>query len=118
MMQRTLSELIESMNRLESNLWNCHPYDCFGLDNRIKIKIMLEVMQLDRSKVWINSKYLNAGELMEKNPDNAMWRAAMDARNWLDGEFELEELLFSEREISEDAKILADVSALAGWWQQ
>jgi hypothetical protein len=115
-MQRSPSELVESMNMLESNLWFCHPYDCFGYDNRTKIKVMLEVMQMDRSKVWINSRYLNADELMEKNPDNTMWRAAMDARNWLDGEFELEELLFSEREIPESAEMLADVNAQGADW--
>jgi hypothetical protein len=115
-MQRSPSELVESMNMLESNLWFCHPYDCFGHDNRVKIQAMLEVIQMDRSKVWINSRYLNADELMEKNPDNVMWRAAMDARNWLDGEFELEELLFSEREIPENAEMLADVNTQRPGW--
>ena len=43
-MLRNPSELIKSMRMLERNLLNCYPYDCFGFDNRGKIKTMLEVI--------------------------------------------------------------------------
>jgi hypothetical protein len=99
-MKRDLFEITDSINKLEKNLKYCQPYNCFGNDNRIQIKIMLEVIKMDRSKSWIYSKYLNSDELLQEHPDNYMWQAAMDARDWLDGKFEIDELLFSETAVS------------------
>ncbi|MCQ6956332.1 hypothetical protein [Mucilaginibacter aquariorum] len=104
------------MKTLERNLVYCYIYDCFGFDNRIKIKIMLEVMRMDRSKEWIDSAYGDADRLIEKESDDTMWQAALDARSWLDGEFELEELLFSEREGSERTERLADIEVEKPGW--
>jgi hypothetical protein len=66
---------------------------------------MLEVIRMDRAKPWINTKYLNSEELLQKQPDNYMWQAAIYAREWLDGEFEIEELLFSETDVPISYKI-------------
>lgn len=104
-MKRDASEIAKSIKKLEKNLANCHPYDCFGNDNKIQIKIMLEVIRNDRSKSWINTKYLNSEELLKKQPDNYMWQAAIYAREWLDGEYEIEELLFSETDVPISDKI-------------
>ena len=104
MMQRTEVEILKSIKMLEHNSLHCHPFDCFGNDNRAKIEIMLDVIKMDRTLAWINSKFLNSIELMQTNPDNKLWRVAMDAKNWLDGEFEIGELLFSERKQIEHNK--------------
>lgn len=104
-MKRDAFEIAKAIQKLEKNSANCHHYDCFGIDNKIQIKIMLEVIRMDRPKSWINTKYLNAEELLQKLPDNYMWQAAIFAREWLDGEFEIEELLFSEIEVPISNKI-------------
>ncbi|TSD67287.1 hypothetical protein FFF34_007790 [Inquilinus sp. KBS0705] len=100
-MRRSEIEMLDSIEKLEQNLYNCYPIDCFGGDNRLKIIIMIEVIKDNRSKAWINSKYLTPDDLLKYNPDDNLWRAAMDARDWMDGKITIEDLIFAERRVYE-----------------
>lgn len=88
---------IKAVKKLEQNILNCSPFDAFGFDNVAKINIMLDVILLDRSTAWINSSFLTSEELLMSQPDNVFWQSALDARAWLDGSIEIEDLLFPER---------------------
>ena len=95
-MQRAQSEINNAVLKFERNLNTCAPYCCFGNDNKIKIIAMIDVIKNNRSKIWINSTYLTPTEMMHEHPDNPFWQAATDARDWLDGDFTVEELLFTD----------------------
>lgn len=84
----------DAVTKLNQNLLECTHFSSFGYDNRLQIKIMLEVIEKNHSKSWINSKFLSPSELLREQPDNYLWRAACDAREWIDGEFPIEDLLF------------------------
>ncbi|AMR33530.1 hypothetical protein A0256_19930 [Mucilaginibacter sp. PAMC 26640] len=99
-MNRNLQEIKIAIVKLENNLHSCVPFCCFGNDNKKMILVMLDVIKHDRSRVWINSTYLSISEMFHQMPDNATWQAAIDAREWLESNFEIEELLFKELENS------------------
>jgi len=99
-MSREPQEIQNAILKLERNLKNCAPYDCFGNDNRRHIIIMLDVIKNRRLKVWINSTYLTTSEMFHEQPDNPLWQCAIDAKDWLDGKFAIEELLFGEVQLS------------------
>ncbi|TFF39845.1 hypothetical protein [Mucilaginibacter psychrotolerans] len=99
-MNRHPQEIKTAIAKLERNLNTCVPYSCFGNDNKKSILVMLDVIKNNRSSVWINSTYLSISEMFHELPDNATWQSAMDAREWLDSQFQIEELLFKEVEIS------------------
>jgi hypothetical protein len=107
-MNRDPHEIETAVTKLERNLNTCVPYSCFGNDNKKSILVMLDIIKNNRSKVWINSTYLSISEMFHELPDNATWQSAMDAREWLESKFEIEELLFKEAEIS-SSKLLEGV---------
>jgi len=87
----------KAVKKLEQNILTCSPFDAFGFDNVAKINVMLDVILLDRSVAWINSTFLTTDELLMSQPDNVFWLSALDARAWLDGNIEIEDLLFPDR---------------------
>ena len=95
-MHRSAQEIDEAILKLERNLVHCTPYCCFGNDNKKKIAIMIDVIKNGRLKVWINSVYLTPSELLHQHPDNVFWQTAIDALDWLNGDFAFEDLLFEE----------------------
>lgn len=99
-MNREPQEIQNAMAKLERNLQVCVPYSCFGNDNKKLVLIMLDVIRNNRSKTWINSTYLSISEMFHQHPDNASWQSALDAKEWLDGRFGIDELLFKEIEVS------------------
>lgn len=99
-MNRNHLEIQSAIVKLEKNYFTCAPFNCFGNDNRKQISAMLDVIKNNRSKIWIYSSYLTLTQMLHKQPDNALWQAAIDAKDWLDGEFEIEELIFKEVEVS------------------
>ena len=107
-MNRNPQEIETAIIKLERNLNTCVPYSCFGNDNKKSILVMLDIIRNNRSKVWINSTYLSISEMFHELPDNATWQSAIDARDWLDSQFQIEELLFKEIEIS-SSKLLQNV---------
>ncbi|WP_191187729.1 hypothetical protein [Mucilaginibacter pankratovii] len=58
--------------------------------------IMIEVISMDHAQNWIDNKYLTFPQNMREKLENTEWRTATDAREWLDGEFEIEDLLYPE----------------------
>ena len=98
-MKRSTQEINNAIAQLEKNLATCEVYNCFGDDNRLLIAVMIDVIKMNRSKHWIDSNNLSLNERTQEYPDNCLWRAAMDAREWLDGKFDLDELFFPERQI-------------------
>ncbi|MBD1363086.1 hypothetical protein IDJ77_04615 [Mucilaginibacter sp. ZT4R22] len=99
-MTRNPQEIINAITKLERNLNTCVPYSCFGNDNKKLVLIMLDVIRNNRSNLWINSTYLSVSEMFHQHPDNALWQSALDAKEWLEGQFEIEELLFKEVTVS------------------
>lgn len=95
-MNRETAEMEEAIAKLEINLNRCVPYSCFGEDNKKQIIVMIDVIKHQRSTVWINSTYLSISEMFHEQPINSLWRSAMDAREWLDQQFDIAELLFKE----------------------
>ncbi|TWR30913.1 hypothetical protein FPZ43_00065 [Mucilaginibacter pallidiroseus] len=95
-MQRALKDVQEAILKLEKNLITCVPYCCFGHDNKKRIAAMIDVLKNNRTIVWINSNFLTPTELFHEYPDNPLWRAALDAREWLDGSFDVNDLLFND----------------------
>jgi len=57
---------------------------------------MLEVIMINRPQSWIDNKYLTFPQNLREKLDNIDWRTATDAREWLDGQFDIEELLYPE----------------------
>ncbi len=96
-MIRSEQEIDKSVLELEENMLKCSPYDAFGNDNIAKIKIMLDVIKLNRSLAWINSAYLTNEELLMGTPDNVLWQSAIDAKSWMDGDTSLQDLLFPSK---------------------
>jgi hypothetical protein len=101
-MNREPQQIQNALAKLERNLNTCVPYSCFGNDNRKQILVMLDVIRNNRAKLWINSKYLSISEMFHEQPDNALWQSAIDARDWLDGQFAIEELMFKEIQLPTD----------------
>ncbi len=99
-MNRNNLEIQNAIDKLERNYFTCAPFNCFGNDNRKQILGMLDVIKNNRSKIWINSSYLTLTEMFHEQPDNALWQSAIDAKDWLDGKFDIEELIFKEVEVS------------------
>jgi hypothetical protein len=83
-----------AVKTLEKNILSCSPFDAFGYDNVEKINIMLDVILLNRSVAWINSTFLTSDELLVSQPYNVYWQSALDARAWVDGTIEIDDLLF------------------------
>ncbi|MBL4675130.1 MAG: hypothetical protein JKY70_02830 [Mucilaginibacter sp.] len=98
---RTADEVKDMLEQLASNKLLCFPFDAFGSDNVAKIDTMRDVIQMNRSEAWINSKFLTDQELLLNEPDNELWQVALDARSWLNGKFEVSDLLFPERPTSD-----------------
>lgn len=95
-MIRSNQEIVEAVKLLENNLNACQPVSALGVDNHKQIKIMIEVISVGRSQSWIDNKYLTFPQNMREKWDNTEWRTATDAKEWLDGAFDIEELLYPE----------------------
>ncbi|MBE9585859.1 hypothetical protein IM792_15490 [Mucilaginibacter sp. JRF] len=99
----TPTEISNAITLLELNAIKCSPFDCFGNDVRKQIYAMIDVLNNQRSKEWINARYLAENEIYATNLDNVVWRSAMDARDWMDGLFEIDDLLFPEADQAQKA---------------
>ncbi|AMR33500.1 hypothetical protein A0256_19775 [Mucilaginibacter sp. PAMC 26640] len=96
-MIRNSSEIIEAVRLLENNLETCQPVSALGIDNHKQIMIMIEVISVRCTQSWIDNKYLTFPQNMREKLENTEWRTATDAREWLDGQFEIEDLLYPDK---------------------
>lgn len=96
MIIRSSQEIAEAVKLLEHNLETCQPVSALGIDNIKQIMMMIEVIKMNHSQSWINNKHLIFPQYMKEKLENTEWRTATDAREWLDGEFELEDLLYPD----------------------
>ncbi|TFF39816.1 hypothetical protein [Mucilaginibacter psychrotolerans] len=95
-MIRNSQEIIEAVRLLKNNLETCQPVSALGVDNRRQIMIMIEVISVGCTQNWIDNKYLTFPQNMREKLDNTEWRSATDAREWLDGLFDIDDLLYPD----------------------
>jgi hypothetical protein len=95
-MIRNNHEITEAIHLLQKNLETCQPVSALGVDNFKQIMIMLEVIGMRRSQYWIDETYLTFPQNLREKFENTEWRTATDAREWLEGKFEIHDLLFPE----------------------
>jgi hypothetical protein len=95
-MVRSSQNIIEAVRLLANNIETCQPLSALGVDNPKQIRIMIEVISMNHPQNWIDSKYLTFPQNMRAKLENTEWRTATDAREWLDGEFDIEDLLYPE----------------------
>jgi hypothetical protein len=95
-MIRNTQEIIEAVKLLENNLETCQPISALGVNNHKQILIMIEVISEGYTQSWIDNKYLTFPQNMREKLENTEWRTATDAREWLDGQFDIEDLLYPD----------------------
>nr|WP_294941620.1 hypothetical protein [uncultured Mucilaginibacter sp.] len=95
-MIRSSQEIIEAVRLLKNNLETCQPVSALGVDNLKQITIMIEVISIGCTQSWIDNKYLTFPQNMREKLDNTEWRTATDAREWLDGQFDIDDLLYPD----------------------
>lgn len=93
---RTEKEIQSAVQRLLLNKCRCYQYNFLGEDNHKALDVTIEVIRENRSKEWIYQKYPFSDEDSE---NYSLWCTAMSSRKYLDGEIELDDLLYPELHI-------------------
>lgn len=94
---RTLEERNDAVKRLLQNKKNCKRYNIFGEDNYEKIDIMIDVIKNERDDNYIYQTYPSCNELDETDSKlHSKYVAAINARDYLKGEFRLSDLLYPD----------------------
>lgn len=80
------------VKRLLENKSKCLPRSAFGTDNHRCLDVMIEVIEEDLDEDEIYDRYENPDD----EDDRDELESALDARGLLDGQAELEDLLYPE----------------------
>lgn len=89
---RGIFEIEDDIKRLEEN-----KVKSVSMGSEQHIDIMIDVIKNDRSKQWIYENYPNTdNEGNELKSSHEKWQSAIGAREYLDGEQELNYILFPE----------------------
>lgn len=90
----TEEERKEAIKRLQDNKNKSSRYDLFGYDNHAAIDIAIRVIKEDMSQDLINKTWDG-----ETDESENLWLSAIGARNFLDGECQLSDILYPEKPI-------------------
>lgn len=94
---RSKVERQAAIDRLKQNKKKCKPCNFFGQDNHLCIDIMVDIIEKERSQEWIYQTYPGLNEQGQEDANEHRKRvSAINARDYLMGNGELEELLYPE----------------------
>lgn len=94
---RNSKEIKEAVERLKINKSKSEKFNFFGEDNHIRIDIMIDVIQEERSEDFVYKHYQSSfPNGSEDTVGHGNWRSAMTAIEYLKGKIELKDLLYPE----------------------
>lgn len=94
---RNMEERQAAIDRLKQNKEKCNQYNLFGEDNHQHIDIMIDVIEEDKSEEWIYDTYPGCNKLGKfDSKEHSKWVTAINARDYLRGKLELDDLLYPE----------------------
>ena len=95
---RTKEEISFAVNRLKENKKKCSVRNFFGENNHEHIDIMIDVIENERSEEWIYITFPSCDDLGEEDcHEHSKFVSAINARDYLAGNEEIEDLLYPEK---------------------
>ncbi len=95
---RTNQERLFAIERLKNNKKKCSPRNFFGENNHEHIDIMIDVIEHERLDEWIYTAYPSCNKKGEEDThEHSKFVSAINARDYLLGDENLEDILYPEK---------------------